>query len=79
MTQARQYQEGLDNLIEAFTVIALQDARFHGDNGASITTAVFECLQDAVHPTPLFELLGIALEEMGNVCCSAQARVQAAH
>ncbi|CAJ1333507.1 unnamed protein product [Effrenium voratum] len=37
------YQEGLDNLIEAFTVIALQDA---------------------VHPTPLFELLGIALEEI---------------
>ena len=34
---------GLDNLIEAFTVIALQDA---------------------VHPTPLFELLGIALEEI---------------
>ena len=36
-------EEGLDNLIEAFTVIALQDA---------------------VHPTPLFELLGIALEEI---------------
>ena len=34
---------GLENLIEAFTVIALQDA---------------------VHPTPLFELLGIALEEI---------------
>ena len=30
-------------MIEAFTVIALQDA---------------------VHPTPLFELLGLALEEM---------------
>jgi len=40
---AGRYQEGLDNLIEAFTVIALQDA---------------------VHPTPLFELLGIALEEI---------------
>ncbi|CAE7558016.1 KLCR1 [Symbiodinium pilosum] len=43
LVHAHRYQEGLDNLIEAFTVIALQDA---------------------VHPTPLFELLGIALEEI---------------
>jgi tetratricopeptide (TPR) repeat protein len=43
LVHAGRYQEGLDNLIEAFTVIALQDA---------------------VHPTPLFELLGIALEEI---------------
>lgn len=43
LVHAGRHQEGLDNLIEAFTVIALQDA---------------------VHPTPLFELLGIALEEI---------------
>lgn len=43
LVHAERYQEGLDSLIEAFTVIALQDA---------------------VHPTPLFELLGIALEEI---------------
>eukprot|EP00913_Durusdinium_trenchii_P014638 g13735.t1 len=43
LVHAQRHQEGLDNLIEAFTVIALQDA---------------------VHPTPLFELLGIALEEI---------------
>eukprot|EP00933_Yihiella_yeosuensis_P042976 TRINITY_DN37658_c0_g1_i1.p1 TRINITY_DN37658_c0_g1~~TRINITY_DN37658_c0_g1_i1.p1 ORF type:complete len:648 (-),score=147.95 TRINITY_DN37658_c0_g1_i1:81-2024(-) len=43
LVHAGRHQEGLDNLIEAFTVIAMQDA---------------------VHPTPLFELLGIALEEI---------------
>lgn len=43
LVHAGQHQQGLDSLIEAFTVIALQDA---------------------VHPTPLFELLGIALDEI---------------
>eukprot|EP00931_Biecheleriopsis_adriatica_P067904 TRINITY_DN41959_c0_g1_i1.p1 TRINITY_DN41959_c0_g1~~TRINITY_DN41959_c0_g1_i1.p1 ORF type:complete len:660 (+),score=160.04 TRINITY_DN41959_c0_g1_i1:206-1981(+) len=43
LVHAGRHEEGLDSLIEAFTVIALQDA---------------------VHPTPLFELLGIALEEL---------------
>eukprot|EP00929_Paragymnodinium_shiwhaense_P081194 TRINITY_DN42427_c0_g3_i1.p1 TRINITY_DN42427_c0_g3~~TRINITY_DN42427_c0_g3_i1.p1 ORF type:complete len:592 (-),score=189.25 TRINITY_DN42427_c0_g3_i1:46-1821(-) len=43
LVHAGQYEEGLEALVEAFTVIAMQDS---------------------VHPTPLFELLGIALEEI---------------
>lgn len=43
LVHAGKHQEGLSNVIEAFTVIAMQDA---------------------VHPTPLFELLGIALDEI---------------
>lgn len=43
LVHAGRHQEGLNNIVEAFTVIALQDA---------------------VHPTPLFELLGIALEDI---------------
>ncbi|CAJ1335988.1 unnamed protein product [Effrenium voratum] len=58
LVHAGRHQEGFEAALEAFMVIALQDA---------------------VHPTPLFELLGLMLEEMplesGNLPRLAQLQV----